>query len=292
MSQDFKVGRNLTLNQPTLIHHKVFATDYPLSSSQKPGSGLEVVLSRIKRDDKIGICTAFSFIVHSPYELPGSYDLTEMCEFHYGFDFDVLITPEIIRTDRSLRSMTPKKRGCYFEGEKKLRFFKVYTRRNCEFECLADLLINHWTVNCTQFFMARNDSTEVCDHRQERFAQYITYYALRNISMGRTNCGCLDECDLIKYDMEIVAHTVEEYNETLGREQADIDIRLNFKFKDVDIVPLRRYLPFTFNDFLAQSGGMWGLFAGISMLSLVELIYFITSRWTVNLWRWKKSRRN
>jgi hypothetical protein len=37
---------------------------------------------------------------------------------------------------------------------------------------------------------------------------------------------------------------------------------------------------------------MWGLFAGISMLSLVELIYFITSRWTVNLWRWKKSRRN
>jgi acid-sensing ion channel, other len=289
LSQDFKVGKILTLNHPASVELKVSADDYPLSTTQKSGSGLVVVLSRLKGASRYDICTAFSFIVHSHYELPGSYDSTEMCEFRYGFDFDVLITPEIIRTDKSLRSVAPEKRGCYFEGEKKLRFFKVYTRRNCEFECLADLLLNHPDVNCTQFFMVRNESTEVCDHRQERFAQFRTYFALHNISMGRTNCECLDACDSIKYDVEIIANTVKEYDYILDRNDHDIDVRLNFKFKDVDIVPLRRYLPFTFNDFLAQSGGMWGLFAGISVLSLVELMYFMTIRWMVNLWRWKKN---
>jgi acid-sensing ion channel, other len=292
LSQDFKVDKNLNLTHPASIKLKVSSDDYPMSSTQKPGSGLEVVLSRLKRVRRRDICTAFSFIVHSPYELPGSYDSTEMCEFRYGFDFDVLITPEIIKTDKSLRSVAPEKRGCYFEGEKKLRFFKVYTKRNCEFECLADLLLNHPAVNCTQFYMVRNESTEVCDHRQERFAQFQTYFALHNISMGRTNCKCLDACDSIKYDVEIIANTVKEYNETLEIKQVDIGVRLNFKFKDVDIVPLRRYLPFTFTDFLAQSGGMLGLFAGISVLSLVELMYFMTIRWMVNLWRWKRSRNN
>jgi acid-sensing ion channel, other len=292
LSQDFKIGKELTLTHPKSIKPKVSADDYPLSTTQKPGSGLEVVLSSIKRVFRFDVCTALSFIVHSPYELPGSYDSTEMCEFRYGFDFDVLITPEIIRTDKSLGSVAPEKRGCYFEGEKKLRFFKVYTRRNCEFECLADLLLNHPRVNCTQFYMVRNESTEVCDHRQESFAQFYSYFALHNISMTRTNCKCLDACDSIKYDVEIISQTVKEYTAFQDIIQVDIDVRLNFKFKDVDIVPLRRYLPFTFTDFLAQSGGMLGLFAGISVLSLVELMYFMTIRWMVNLWRWKRSRNN
>jgi acid-sensing ion channel, other len=251
---------------------------------------LEVVLNKNNQFWRFDLCTALSFIVHSPYELPGSYDSTEMCEFHYGFDFDVLITPEIIRTDKSLRSVVPEKRGCYFEGEKKLRFFKVYTRRNCEFECLADLLLNHPDVNCTQFFMVRNDSTEMCDHRQERSAQFQTLFGLFMVSSAESSCSCLDACDSIKYDVEIISHTIKEYNETLDMDQIDIDVRLNFKFKDVDIVPLRRYLPFTFTDFLAQSGGMLGLFAGISVLSLVELMYFMTIRWMVNMWRWMKNR--
>jgi hypothetical protein len=61
-----------------------------------------------------------------------------------------------------------------------------------------------------------------------------------------------------------------------------------FKFKDVDVVPLRRYQPFTVSEFLAQSGGMMGLFAGISALSIIELFYFLTLRLFVNFWRWFK----
>jgi hypothetical protein len=35
---------------------------------------------------------------------------------------------------------------------------------------------------------------------------------------------------------------------------------------------------------------MMGLFAGISVLSVIELLYFLTLRWMVDLCRWIKTR--
>jgi acid-sensing ion channel, other len=216
-----------------------------------------------------------SFIVHSPYEPPGSYDAMDVFMFDYGSDLEVLITPEIIRTDEDVTSLDPNKRGCYFEGEKKLKYFKIYTRRNCEFECLADNLRNLANLNCTPYFMVRDSSMELCDYRQELMRKQLTFIAIRNL----TKCGCLDECNLIKYRIEIVSHKLLN----------DSEVSIDFKFKEIDVVPLRRYQPLTFSNFLAQSGGMMGIFAGISVLSIIELFYFMTLRWMVNLWRWSRS---
>jgi Amiloride-sensitive sodium channel len=71
--------------------------------------------------------------------------------------------------------------------------------------------------------------------------------------------------------VEIVPHTLADYNISLERRQVDIDVTLNFRFKDVNVVAMRRYQPLTFVEFLAQSGGMMGLFAGISALSIIEI---------------------
>ena len=48
---------------------------------------------------------------------------------------------------------------------------------------------------------------------------------------------------------------------------------------------------FTVIDFLAICGGMLGEFLGISVLSLVEIIYFITIRlfWAIWLWKYENS---
>jgi amiloride-sensitive sodium channel len=50
---------------------------------------------------------------------------------------NVWIVPEIIQADEDLRSFDPDERKCYFEDERKLNYFKVYTQRNCESECLS-----------------------------------------------------------------------------------------------------------------------------------------------------------
>jgi acid-sensing ion channel, other len=61
------------------------------------------------------------------------------------------------------------------------------------------------------------------------------------------------------------------------------EVVLNFRFKDNEFVQQRRYQPFTFVEFLAQSGGLLGLFVGASALSVVELFYFFLMRNITNL---------
>lgn len=50
-------------------------------------------------------------------------------------------------------------------------------------------------------------------------------------------------------------------------------------------MPMFRHQPFTFIDFLAQAGGLLGLFVGASFLSVVEVFYFFTLRLFVNVCR-------
>jgi hypothetical protein len=104
--------------------------------------------------------------------------------------------------------------------------------------------------------MIRDNNTEVCDYRKELEVKRQTFSALRDI----TKCGCLNQCNSVNYKFEVIAHKL------LNESEATIE----FKFKDVDIVPLRRYRPFSLSEFLAQSGGMLGVFAGISMFSIFE----------------------
>jgi acid-sensing ion channel, other len=267
---------------------EVSTNDYPLKSSTRSGQGLKITIQRNSGFRLSDICTSPYFLVHSPYEYPGNFDETGMIEFDYAFDFEVLISPEIIKTDADLRSVDPMKRGCYFQGEKRLKYFNYYTRRNCESECLVDLL--HKNVNCTPYYMVRSDSMDFCDYHNE----YIMNYEVFIITQWRTSsyddCGCLDACDSINYSFEIIAHNRAKMNESIKDVHAFTETSLEFKLKEAD-PPLRRYLSFTFSEFLAQSGGMMGLFAGISVLSIIELMYFLSMRWMMNVWRGIREKR-
>jgi acid-sensing ion channel, other len=274
----------MNLKFPHSIGRNISSNHYPLMSSSGNGNGLVISMQRNKDVRENDNCAAPAFIVHSPFELPGSYDHNERIEFYYGIDLEVLITPEIIKTDEGLKSYKPKERGCYFEGEKKLKFFKIYTRRNCEFECYAEHFLNK--LKCVPFFMVRNETTEVCGSQKAFDVELEFYHVLRNAE----ECECLDECDSIKYKIEVIAHSENDI-ETAANYSLDAFVSMHFKFKDLLIAPLRRYQPFTFTEFLAQSGGMMGLFAGISALSIIELFYFMTLRWMVDFGRWLMNKR-
>jgi acid-sensing ion channel, other len=210
-----------------------------LDSSTDDQNGLKIYL---KYDEiyKHDVRKYLSFMVHSPYELPGSYEIIDIYDFDYDFDLKVLITPEIFRTDENLRSYEPKERGCYFSDEKKLKYFKIYTKRNCEFECFSENMKNDPILNCTPYFAVRDATSKVCDYRHEYHSRQQSFYALRDLA----KCGCLDECNSIRYKVEIISYILKNDTETM----------MEFMFKDIDVVPLRRYQPLTFSDFLAQSG--------------------------------------
>lgn len=126
------------------------------------------------------VCKHWSLMIHSPHELASSYSDIELCEFQFGTDLDIFVTPEIIVTDPALRSIDPRQRNCYFDGEKKLKFFKVYSRRNCQMECEAEYYLTVKELACTPFFMVRDDDTPICELRHDVYLQAIDYFYNRN----------------------------------------------------------------------------------------------------------------
>lgn len=108
-------------------------TKRPWSTGAQPGNKLiRKFLSIDFGQWTYSTCRPPTFVVHSPYELPIGKTLTQ---FSYKKQVNVWITPEIIETDDELRSFTPDERNCYFQDERKLKYFKTYTKNNCEFEC-------------------------------------------------------------------------------------------------------------------------------------------------------------
>jgi hypothetical protein len=117
-SDDFRSTLNMTPRFEGKNGIEVSPKDYPLKSSLRSGQGLKITIERNPAFYIDEICTSPYFTVHSPYDYPGNFDETGMIEFDYAYDFEVLISPEIIKTDDDLKSVDPIKRGCYFQGEK------------------------------------------------------------------------------------------------------------------------------------------------------------------------------
>lgn len=80
-------------------------------------------------------CLAKNFFsIHPANELPINVDI----EFiDYLSFYDILIIPDVIKADKSLELLDVKFRKCFFDDERKLRIFKIYTQKNCELECIS-----------------------------------------------------------------------------------------------------------------------------------------------------------
>ena len=90
-------------------------------------------------------------IVHKTDELPSSSD------FHFFIIYnayqDLIIKTELLLIDDVLKGWSPKRRGCFLPGEKKLIFFKKFTKKNCEHECLSFRILK--VCKCVPFYVIR-----------------------------------------------------------------------------------------------------------------------------------------
>jgi len=87
-------------------------------------------------------------IVHSPADVPVGIQPTA---YVTGSSMlSVALSLNIIRTSHKIKKWTPELRNCYFQHEKKLKFFKIYTLHNCEVECRANNTFN--VCGCNAYF--------------------------------------------------------------------------------------------------------------------------------------------
>lgn len=265
MSNVFHYDSNITTKNSNNL--KELKESYPLRSNVYSTTEFTFKFNSTKRyNESYTRCFAPSFAIHSPFELPLFFEFVGLED---AMIMTIEITPEIIKTDADLRKLSSHVRECYFEDERKLKFFKIYTQLNCKYDCLSIKYEEYCDCHV-------ENGSEVCRNRDIKLCSFYYKELLendKNFSLEK-NCSCLPLCNSIRYH-------VKYFSEFSGENETVINIRMN----PDDIILYRRHKQFTFSDIVSYVGGLLGLFAGISMLSIIEMFYFVTLRCGVNLWK-------
>ncbi|XP_030760546.1 pickpocket protein 28-like [Sitophilus oryzae] len=259
-------------------------------------------------------CTHFQgykVVLHSPHRFPTVH--SHYFRIPLKKSVSAAITPSVLSTSRDVADYNVKKRKCFFQTDMKLKFFSNYSQINCKLECLIDLTIE--ICGCVQYFMPRNKSTPMCGTEQyeclklveERQAlvfmesnlakhklmnkHFHKHFGGKKNMSSKYSCNCPSMCNTIDYNVEI---TESDYDWPRKMAAIGIDVvtedeegmsssQLQIYFKSNTFIPQQRNELYGTFDFLANVGGLLGLFIGFSILSMIELIYFLTLRIIYNL---------
>lgn len=109
-----------------------------------PGAraGINIVLKLTDVDlDYIcrGPVQGFKVLLHTPGEL--ARVSKQFFRIPLRQEVVVSVKPNMITTSEGLVDYSPDRRQCFFNDERFLKFFKVYTQSNCELECLANFTL-------------------------------------------------------------------------------------------------------------------------------------------------------
>ncbi|XP_044262774.1 pickpocket protein 28-like [Tribolium madens] len=234
----------------------------------------------------------YKVILHSPMRIPRP----SQQYFRVPLDQSVVgaVQPVMISTSDRVQMYHPKRRGCYFPSERHLKFFKIYTSLNCKLECLTNYTLSR--CQCVNFFMPRENGTKMCGtgkitcmREAERFLQAKDLYLKLsdNKSLKKNSqCDCLPICTDTTYEVETSqsdwnwkmtysAHGTPWPNDTHLSS-------LTIFFKSDTFITSERNELYGPIDFLANFGGLLGLFTGFSVLSLMEILYFLSVRLICN----------
>uniref|UniRef100_A0A1B6MTT3 Uncharacterized protein n=1 Tax=Graphocephala atropunctata TaxID=36148 RepID=A0A1B6MTT3_9HEMI len=216
---------------------------------------------------------------------------------YLGMSYRVVafISPIVTSTDDEVKVWNPVKRGCYFENERYLRYFRIYTQRNCERECDSNNTFKH--CGCVLISHPRSLSMPVCGNKKTQCVDQTQRDIIRQeIRYGSSYaCRCLPSCNDIDFETEAHWRPWQfKVNSTFASVPATVDLN-STSVSLIAVGAKKKYLNKTKRTaligsaaYVANIGGILSLFLGISFLSLFEVVYFITLRILINLWNMKK----
>lgn len=115
-------------------------------------NGLKVNL-RLAKADLDKSCReniqGFKVLVHQPGEQPRVTN--SFIRVPLNSEVSVALKPQMVTTSEGLRDYTPARRNCLFKSERSLRYYPVYTMKNCQMECRANFTISY--CGCVPFYM-------------------------------------------------------------------------------------------------------------------------------------------
>lgn len=125
----------------------------------------------------------------------------------------------------------------------------------------------------------------ICNHEDRKCTEKVKQI-LKNVEHeDYKSCKCLPECNIISYYYENFHERFKVENQSMFDEHSAALIR----FDDDEFVAYKRYESFGSVELLSNIGGLLGLFLGVSVLSIIETIYFFTLRLFNDIWCKKKN---
>ncbi|XP_024889162.1 pickpocket protein 28-like isoform X1 [Temnothorax curvispinosus] len=231
----------------------------------------------------------FKMLLHNPVETP------KVADFSFaitpGEETRVIVRPRISTANPAIISIPQRKRKCFFTAERKLRYYRTYTQRNCILECEANF--TQQLCDCVQYYMPKSSNTPICGKKDEpcakraRRAMEVKLYD-EDLTSNITkipSCNCWPGCFEISYRVELSQNKLIP-NFQIDKRYMKKDI--NYFTENMAVVHLffvdsqfTKYVKnelFGFIEFLSSTGGLLGLFMGFSFLSFMEILYFSTIR--------------
>ncbi|XP_050514292.1 pickpocket protein 28-like isoform X1 [Diabrotica virgifera virgifera] len=208
----------------------------------------------------------------------------------------VAITPVQMISSDDVKEYVPEKRECYMQGEKDLKFFSNYSQNNCQLECISNY--TKLRCGCVAFYMPRETNTPICGNGNRNCMKQVRnsldwrklHLSITSAGNNYNECGCLPMCTMLDYETEITEIEYDRFKEyeavgisKNGSKQEYAWSQLVIYFKKVNFIPHVRSELYGHLDFLSNVGGLLGLFIGFSLLSLFEIIYFMTIRIFCNM---------
>lgn len=149
----------------------------------------------------------FKIYYHLANELPTIFHAHDFLDLN--FKCIHTISAVKYKTGQLLRSYPFGTRKCFFDGERKLIFFKAYTKAHCDLECLTNFTLHE--CGCVKFSMPRSNVTPVCD--LDMVDCYLNAYSRwpkydENSNSSAMPCNCYPPCTDIKYNVKQKATSI------------------------------------------------------------------------------------
>ncbi|XP_046752348.1 sodium channel protein Nach-like [Diprion similis] len=195
-------------------------------------------------------------------------------------------------------------RDCLFKDELAAIFGGHYSYSDCIMYCRIDDILDH--CNCVPFFYPTpldKESVRTCDLKdlsclrkyRDRWWRVVPRIEngmepftdnFLNGPDGYLNCSrCLPACEDIAYEFTLSSAILSAAGddtwsrESCGKTEKFIDHTvINIFFQNSGTVRLKQDVIFYWWELMSNYGGICGFFLGVSLISVVELIYFFTLR--------------
>lgn len=250
---------------------------YPHRALPNADYGFNIVMS-LKTSDIDHMCKGpvqgFKVKVHSPDEFPQMSNGA----FRVPLNEEILVG---LNAEMS-KDETKFDGACHTSDTKSLKYFREYSQINCQSECRADYVYEK--CGCVKFSMIRNDRMKVCtQHDTKCISDALDLFSTVERFKSEFPCDCRPACNNLKYQADVTSaifdfkQVFKAYNESLDKEFSQAMLsRLVVYFKDDHYTMKALYENNQgYLEILSQVGGIAALFLGASIISVVEIFYFL-----------------